>query len=91
MIPAWPVAVSVLGGWLRGQARRQGPLGDAAQLVAMVVNRSASLLSEVSAEVARATERPEADRAAKPAAPKRRPARRRSTPASGAKRAKPPG
>ncbi|HVC22028.1 MAG TPA: hypothetical protein VNH82_01130 [Candidatus Dormibacteraeota bacterium] len=53
--PAWPVAVSRAGRWLRQQSRRPGPIGDAAGLAVVLVNRSASRLSEVSAEMARAT------------------------------------
>lgn len=52
---AWPLAVSVLGGWLRQQSRRPGAVGGAASVAVVVVNRSASLLSEVTAEVAKAT------------------------------------
>lgn len=47
----------MLGGWLRQQALRPGPLGGAAGAAVTVVNRSASLMCEVSAEVARATAR----------------------------------
>ncbi|HVC39542.1 MAG TPA: hypothetical protein VNH20_06175 [Candidatus Dormibacteraeota bacterium] len=56
---AWPVAVSAVGSWLRQQARREGPVGGAAELTVVVVNRSATLLCELSAEVARATARPD--------------------------------
>jgi hypothetical protein len=69
--PAWPLAVSVLGGWLRQQSRRPGPIGDAASVAVVVVNRSASLLREVGAEVARATSSEE-NEASKPAPGKRR-------------------
>ncbi|MGA7172561.1 MAG: hypothetical protein WA809_08260 [Candidatus Dormiibacterota bacterium] len=70
LIAAWPLAVSVMGGWLRQQSRRPGPVGDAAGLAVVVVNRSARLLGEVSAEVVRATGR--ADEGTRGAAPKRR-------------------
>ncbi|HEY6537435.1 MAG TPA: hypothetical protein VI138_00135 [Candidatus Dormibacteraeota bacterium] len=51
----WRLAVSVLGGWLRQQSARPGPIGEAASVAALVVNRSAQVVSDVSAEVARAT------------------------------------
>jgi capsular polysaccharide biosynthesis protein len=69
---AWPLAVSVLGGWLRRQSRRPGPIGDAASVAVVVVNRSASLLREVGDELARATSSEEQ------AAPKPVPGKRRS-------------
>lgn len=90
LIAAWPLAVSVLGGWLRQQARRPGPVGGVAGLAVVVVNRSARLLNEVSAEVARATAR--ADESDKDGGPKHRSGNRKAGPKSAAaRRARPPG
>ena len=88
---AWPLAVSVLGGWLKQQSRRRGPLGGAAGVAVVVVNRSASLLTEVSSEVARATARE--DGGAKAATgPKRGTSSRKARlKSSAARRARPAG
>ena len=76
---------------MRQQSRRPGPVGDAAGLAVLVVNRSASLLSEVSAEVARATAR-ESGGATAATTRKRRSPRRKERPKAGEeKRAKPAG
>jgi hypothetical protein len=66
----WPGAVSALGGWLREQSRRPGPVGVAAGVAVVVVNRSACLVGEISAEVIRATSDQGAAARAKP--PRRR-------------------
>ncbi len=81
LISAWPLAVSVLGGWLRQQSRRSGPVGDAAGVAVVLVNRSASLLSEVTAEVARATAGDDGG-AKTTTAPERRTASRKARPKS---------
>ena len=89
VVAAWPAAVSVLGGWLRHQSRRPGPVGAAAGVAVVVVNRSAKILSEISAEVARATGGEDAS-AATSAPAKRRVQRRKANPKStSARRAKP--
>jgi len=71
-----------LAGWLRRQADRPGPLGDAAGLTVAAVHRSAGIVSEISGEVARATSSEPV-----PGAPvKRRGPRRKPAPKSPATR-----
>ncbi|MGA8207483.1 MAG: hypothetical protein WB867_05615, partial [Candidatus Dormiibacterota bacterium] len=59
--------VSALGSWLRQESRRPGPVGVAAGVAVVVVNRSACLIGEISAEVVRATSDEGAAEARKPA------------------------
>ncbi|MGH7666115.1 MAG: hypothetical protein ACREN1_02210 [Candidatus Dormibacteria bacterium] len=62
--------MSGAGEWLRQQAARRGALGAVAEVATVMVNRTATLVSEASAELARATS------AKAPPNPGPRPARR---------------
>ncbi|MGP8248867.1 MAG: hypothetical protein ACLQNU_02865 [Candidatus Dormibacteria bacterium] len=85
----WPGAVSALGGWLREQSRRPGAVGVAAGVAVAVVNRSARVVAEISAEVMRATSDQSADIARAKPVRRRTPGPRTGTRTTPMRRRKP--